>query len=282
MAARVHPWYVAFTPRPEARLRLYCFPCAGGGPSMYRAWPAALPDWIEVRAVSLPARQGRHREPALTDADTAIKALFDGLVDEFDRDEGAPLGAGLADGAAPGPDGAGAGSGGPSAYAFFGHSMGALLAFRLARELVDSGRRGPRLLAAASWPPQGSPGSMPDPSGDDADFAAAALGLGGVPAELAEDTEMLNLMLPLLRADFELCFSYAYRPAGPLPLPVLALGGAEDPVVPPAMLASWEPESVDYLGLHLFPGEHFFLNDRLPELAALVTDALAGRLGPAD
>src|SRR4051794_35791452 len=142
---RSNPWYLTYLPRPDARLRLYCFPCAGSGPSFFRGWSEFLPPWIELRAVRLPGRQGRHREAAFTDADQAVKALLDGLADGLTGD-----------------------------YAFFGHSMGALLAYRMTRELTAVQVRLPRLLAVASWPPQGAPASsMPDPADSDPDFAAS-------------------------------------------------------------------------------------------------------------
>jgi surfactin synthase thioesterase subunit len=244
---------------------------------MYRAWSERFPDWIELRAVRLPGRQGRHKEPCITHAEKAVQALLDGLAEEFETEDDAivsPAGAGDRSGPDAGSNGSG-GSDGQLGYAFFGHSMGALLAFGLTRELLRTGGRGPRLLAAASWPPHGTrPSSMPDPAASDGDFASVALGLGGVPEELAADEAMLQRTLPLLRADFELCHSYVYRPAAPLRVPVIALGGAEDRVVPPELMKTWEPESETYLGLHLFPGAHFFLQDHVSAISTLISEAV--------
>ncbi|HZG07184.1 MAG TPA: alpha/beta fold hydrolase [Streptomyces sp.] len=248
---RAHPWYLAFRPVEDARVTLYCLPCAGGGPSMFRTWADRLPGWIELRAVRLPGRQGRHREPAFTDADEATRALLDGLGPELDRP-----------------------------YAFFGHSMGALLAFRMVRELERTGGPLPRLLAAASWPPRGAaPSVMPDPADGDDAFAADLRRLGGIPGDLLDDPEMLRFTLPLLRADFSLCRSYVYRPAAPLGLPVLAVGGEDDAVTPPDTLATWEGETRDFLGLHLFPGGHFFLHEHVEELTGLVGKHLEAQDG---
>jgi len=244
---RSNPWYLTYLPRPDARLRLYCFACAGSGPSFFRGWPELLPPWIEVRAVRLPGRPGRHREAAFTDADQAVKGLLDGLAEELTGD-----------------------------YAFFGHSMGALLAYRMTRELLASKATLPRLLAGASWPPQGAPtSSMPDPADDDADFAASCRRLGGVPDEMFDDPAILGLTLPLLRADFALCHSYTYDPAPPLPLPVVALNGSEDSVIPPHLMTTWQEQSEDFRGLRLYPGGHFFVHDHAQEVTALLTELLA-------
>ncbi|EWM18625.1 thioesterase II family protein [Kutzneria sp. 744] len=235
-------WYLAFEPRPDARLRLYCLPCAGGGASMFRTWAARLPDWIELRAVRLPGRQGRHREPAFTDADTAVAALLDGLADDLTED-----------------------------YAFFGHSMGALLAYRMTRELVRTGGPLPRLVAAASWPPVGAAATtMPDPAAGEEEFAEDVRRLGGVPDEILADPAVFRAVLPMLRADFALCRSYSYRPGPPLDLPVIAMGGERDWVTPPDLMRTWAPESTDFRGLHLYPGGHFFLREEEPALVDLV------------
>ena len=245
------PWYLVFKPVPDARLTLYCLPCAGGGPSMFRDWAALLPPWIELRAVRLPGRPGRHREAPFTHVDPAVDALLTGL----------------------GPALTGA-------YAFVGHSMGAMLAYRLTLALRSRGLPLPQVFAAASWPPRGAPNHiMPDPADGDATFTAALRTLGGIPDELLADASMLRLALPLLRADFALCRSYSYHPAAPLPMPVIAFGGDSDQVTPPATVATWAGEAADYRGLHLFPGGHFFLNDHAAAVADLVVRATPA--GPA-
>ncbi|RFU37480.1 thioesterase [Actinomadura logoneensis] len=242
--ARAHPWYLPFTPRPDARLRLYCLHCAGGGPSMFRTWPELLPDWIEVRAVRLPGRPGRHREPPLTSADEAVAALLDGLSDAggLDRD-----------------------------HAFLGHSMGALLAYLMLGELDAAGLPAPRFFGVAAWTPGGaSRDVMPDPESSDEVFTEAVRALGGVPDELLDDPGMLRATLPMLRADFTLVRGYR-RPERPRTrVPLVAFGGADDRVVPPALMDAWKDESEDFRGLHMFPGGHFFLREHAAEVARIV------------
>lgn len=225
-------WWLPFEPRPAARLRLYCLPCAGGGASMYRQWPKLLPEWIELRAVRLPGRQGRHREASYTDCDTAADALVAALGHE-PREP----------------------------FAFFGHSMGAMISYRMTQMLVERGAPAPALLAVASWPQEGvEADSMPDP--DDDRFAESLKLLGGVPPEMLADPEVLRLSLPVVRDDFRLCRSYRRRAAAPLPVPVAAFVGAADTVTPPDAVAGWQAHSEAFLGLHTLPGGHFFLHDQ--------------------
>ncbi|MGV9535581.1 thioesterase II family protein, partial [Streptosporangium sandarakinum] len=118
-------WYLAFEPRPAARLHLYGLPFAGGGVSMFRPWARHLPPWVELRAVRLPGRPGRHRQAPFTDCEEAARWLADALA-ESSAESSAGFHAGdPAAGAVP--------------YAVFGHSMGALLGYRLTRALLRDG-----------------------------------------------------------------------------------------------------------------------------------------------
>ncbi|WP_409180689.1 thioesterase II family protein [Amycolatopsis sp. VS8301801F10] len=240
-----HPWYLVFGETAAPAGTLYCLSCAGGSPSMFRAWTEHLPPGVELRAVRLPGRPGRHREEPLTDLRSAVNALLDGLLP---------------------------GLSGP--YGFVGHSMGALLAYAMTRELRRRGAPLPRLLALASCPPQGaSPRVMPNPDDDENRFVTALRRIGGIPPELAADPPMLRRALPSLRADFRVCRSYRYQPASALPVPIIAFGGDADTVTPAETLEAWQNETTDFRGLHLFPGDHFFLFDHVPALAKLVADA---------
>lgn len=221
---------------------------------MFRSWVDQLPEWVELRAVRLPGRPGRHREPLFTDVDLAVEALLAGLGTEL-----------------------------AGRYAFIGHSMGAMLAYRMTLALRQRNAVLPLLLAVASWPPSGaSPEVMPEPTDSDAAFAADLRRLGGVPDELLANPAMTKLFLPVLRADFRLCRSYVYRPAAPLGMPVIALGGDTDTVTPPETLASWRHEASDFRGLHLFPGGHFFIADHVPQLTDLIVQAACSADRPSD
>ncbi|GII02106.1 thioesterase II family protein [Planobispora takensis] len=243
---RTPPWYLAFEPRPSARVHLYALPCAGGGPSAFRPWTRHLPPWMELRALTLPGRPGRHREPAHTDCDTAARALAAELAGQS------------------------------TPYVVFGHSMGAMLGYRMVRELQSSGGRPPELLAVAAWPVRGAV-AQPDPRHDDERFTASLRALGGLPEEIAGDPGALARTLPVARADFTLCASYAYRPEPPLTVPVAAFCGTRDPVAPEADMAEWRKHTTDFRGLRTYDGDHFFVRDRVAELAAAMTAILEMR-----
>jgi medium-chain acyl-[acyl-carrier-protein] hydrolase len=157
-------------------------------------------------------------------------------------------------------------------FAFFGHSMGALVAFELARELVRrggpvplhlfaSGRRAPRV------PEREEPiHDLPEPR-----FTARLRELNGTPEEVLAHPELMDLLVPLLRADFTLHETYVYAPGEPLAIGVTALGGMADPEVSRADLEPWRDETRGLFRLRMFPGDHFFLLSTRP----LVTEAVA-------
>ncbi|OPG07002.1 hypothetical protein B1L11_31630 [Microbispora sp. GKU 823] len=210
-----------------------------------------------------PARPpGPSPQPAFTDCDEAARWLAESLAET------------LAEEAAQTP-------GGPLPYALFGHSMGGMLGYRLTRLLLaEGGAPPPALLAVASWPVRGATAAgLPDPDDSDDGFLAALGALGGLPPEVADDPAMLALTLPVARADFTLCRSYAYRDEPPLPVPVAVFGGTEDLVAPPVSLEEWRDHTEDFLGTRLYEGGHFFLREHLAPLAASLTAALTGVLG---
>jgi surfactin synthase thioesterase subunit len=220
---------------------------------------------VELRAVRLPGRLGRHREAAFTDCDEAVRGLAASLGQELAAEQAAGRAAR------------------PVPYALFGHSMGALLSYRLTRLLQHQGSLPPALLACASWPVRGVPReTMPDPSDPDDRFIPALQGMGGVPAEVLDDPDTRALTLPAVRADFRLCRSYVFRPESPLSVPVAVFGGADDTVASPASLTEWQHHAADYLGLRLFPGGHFFLRDQVPALSVSIADCLAQVLEKAE
>lgn len=245
----MNEWWLVFAPRPAARIRLYCLPCAGGGASMYRYWPKLLPDWIELRAVQLPGRQRRHRETPYTDCEAAAQDFAAAIGQE-----------------PPGP------------YAIFGHSMGGMIGYR-ATQLLHERSAGPSLLAVASWHPDGADAaSQPDPDDDDAGFIEALRQLGGIEPEMLTDPGIMELLLPVLRADFRLCRSYRGPRAAPLPTPLAAYVGVDDIVTPPASVARWKAHSDAFLGLRTFPGGHFLLEDQAPAVVRQLVTDLSGTM----
>ena len=248
-AGRPSPWIAYRSERPGARVRLYCFPFAGGGASSYRGWQAALPDEIEVWPVQPPGREARIQEPAFTAVEPLVEALAGALEDD---------------------------PGGGRPFALFGHSMGSLIAYELARALARQGRPGPaHLFVSAHRAPQQPPPEDPIHGLPEPEFRDRLRRLNGTPEEVLEHPELMELLGPLLRADFALNENYRHGDGRPLACPVTAFGGAGDPDVSPEDLRRWAERTTGPFRLHLFPGDHFFLHHG-PGLA--LRDRLAAEL----
>ncbi|AYN37919.1 thioesterase [Streptomyces dangxiongensis] len=241
-------------PRPEAPAVLYCFPHAGGAASAYRPWPAALPDGIEVVAVQLPGREHRITEPPCVDPALIADAI-----------------------------GADVAAHGSRPYALFGHSMGALLAFEVARTLSAGDRLpGPALLAVSGMEHPASGRPRPALSGlPEAELLAWVSGLGGSPAQALADPQLLEILLPVLRADLAWLEGYVPRPAPRLACPLSVFAGERDDRVALAGLRAWAGETRETATVRRYPSGHFYAAEQLRlvcrDLADDLTDALDGR-----
>jgi medium-chain acyl-[acyl-carrier-protein] hydrolase len=238
-------WVQISSPRPAARLRLICLPPAGGAASRYRGWAALLPEDIEVLSVQLPGRESRFTEDPFTSMEQLIGPLVDGLASYLTRP-----------------------------FALFGHSMGALIAFELARRMRSWGQAPVHLFASgcrAPHLPSRSPDwhTLPDP-----EFIAVIRRLGGIPPDLLTEPHFLDAMLPALRSDCTLSETYSPRPEAPLRCPVTAFGGLRDPEVLPADVQAWSTHTTGPFRVHFLPGDHFFINSARPQLLRLVAAAL--------
>jgi len=238
-------WVQVSRPRPAARLRLICLPAAGSGASRYRDWPAQLPDEVEVVSVQLPGRESRFTDKPIESMGQLIGPLLDGLASCLTRP-----------------------------FALFGHSMGALIAFELARRMRRSGLIPVHLFASGCRAPH-----LPRRSPDwhtlaDAEFIAKIEALGGIPPELLADREFLNAMLPTLRSDCTLSETYVCRPELPLSCPVSAFGGLADEEVRPEDVRAWSRHTNAPFRAHLLPGDHFFINSARPLLLELLMSEL--------
>lgn len=226
-------WVTCPQPNPQARFRLLCFPYAGGKASIFRTWSDGLLPDIEVCPLQLPGRGNRLKDPPFTQLPYLIQAMVPALLPRLDIP-----------------------------FALFGHSMGALISFELARHLrreyslspvhlFVSGRQAPQL------PPLYAPlHPLPDP-----EFMAALHRLRGTPEPVLQNADMMQLLLPLLRADFTLSETYVYTSEAPLDCSISAFGGIQDELVNYDGLAAWRDQTWGIFKLHLMPGNHFFLND---------------------
>jgi medium-chain acyl-[acyl-carrier-protein] hydrolase len=234
------------------RARLFCFPYAGVGASAYRLWATGLPPALEVCAVQLPGRESRFREPPLDRIDTAVAALLPVLRENSDLP-----------------------------FAFFGHSMGAVVATELTLALAAAGAPLPQhLFVSARRPPEVADPDTPLARLPDAAFLAEIQRrYGGIPAEVMEDTEMMALLLPSLRADISALENHAPTRPTRIPVPLSVFGGTHDQRVPQVHLEAWRVTAAAGFRLRMFPGDHFYINpcraDVLAEVQAVLAPALS-------
>lgn len=240
-------WVRINCPRPAARVRLICLPFAGGGANSYREWPTYLPEHVEVVPVQLPGRENRFDEPAIDAADLLAGRLLEGLLIYLDRP-----------------------------FALFGHSMGALIAFELARRLRTKGLEPVHVFASGCKAPH-----LPRARAtyrhhlSDREFTAVVGNMNGVPREVLENADLMELALPALRSDFKLAETYRYRSQSPLRCPVSAFGGLQDNEVTQDEIEAWSCHTVGPFQAHMLPGNHFFVNSSRLSLLRLVTQQLA-------
>lgn len=241
-------WVSIPRPNPAARLRLFCFPYAGAGASVFYSWTAGLPEEVEVCAVQPPGREARLREAPYTDMPTLVEALGEALVPYMDRP-----------------------------FACFGHSNGAIMAFELARKLRREGRGMPLHLFLSGRPAAQLPSrhppihALPEP-----EFIAELRRLQGTPEEVLNHPEIMELLVPLLRADFSLAETYVHRAEAPLDVPISAYGGRRDPDVNEDEVEGWRAQTAAAFRSVLFPGDHFFINGDRAQLLAQLSGELRG------
>lgn len=238
------PWITRSVPQPQAALSLFCFAYAGGSAQMFRNWAAALPTVVEVCPVELPGRGSRWREQPHTELKALVAAMAPALLEFCD---GRP-------------------------FACFGHSLGGLVSFELARHLRQAyGRTPAHLLISGCKAPQLPVPEPPIHALPEPEFLARIRSYNGTPAAVLENAELMELLLPVLRADFALMETYAYREETPLACPLTVFGGLSDPKVDASALAAWRAQTSEEFSLQLFPGDHFFVHtaqaDLLPALA---------------
>jgi surfactin synthase thioesterase subunit len=223
---------------------LYCLPYAGGGAGVYRDWRGRLPG-VEVVPVHLPGRNGRIRERPHVSVDALVADLAGAMEPRLHRP-----------------------------FAVFGHSMGALLAFELARLLRGRGLPRPRVLfASGAVAPQSR--RPPEDAGSTRELIMRIRNLGGPGLEALRNPELLRLVLPWLRADFHMVDGYVYRDQPPLDCPIHAFCGSRDPEVSRADAEGWLGQTSAGGAVRVLPGDHFFLDESRDALLAAIGGEIA-------
>jgi len=231
----------------EPRARLICLPHAGGSASMFFAYPHDLPADVEVCAVQLPGRGLRLCEPAFT----RMEPLVESLADALKRTNDVPL-------------------------VLFGHSLGALVAFELAHVLQAAQPQAPLHLFVSGQPAphlaKRGPALHLAPSSS---IIAELRRLGGTPAEALDDPELMELMLPAVRADFAIYETYTCQRRVPLECPITVLGGLQDTEATPAELEAWRRHTTAGFRLEMFKGDHFYVVSQRSRVVGTIASALA-------
>jgi pyochelin biosynthesis protein PchC len=239
-------WLRRFVPRPDAELRLVCLPHAGGSAVFYRDWARLLPPDLEVVAVQYPGRAERLAEPAVAD----IAGLCAGVVGEI-----AELG--------------------DRRLALFGHSMGAVVAFEVARALAREGGKEPvRLFVSGQHAPHIEHSDTVHLAGD-AGLRAELRRLGWTPEEVLANDGVMALVLPSVLADYTAIETYRYQPGPPLACPITSLVADADPDVTQAEAGAWREHTTGEFDLVTLPGDHFYLVPERERVLSLIAEALS-------
>ncbi|MER7577586.1 alpha/beta fold hydrolase [Streptomyces sp. NPDC126514] len=222
-------WLVRRVPRTDAPLRLYCFPHSGGSPGEYLRWSERLPQ-TEVWGVQAPGRGSRIAEQPLT----AMADLVQTLLAEVRFQE---------------------------PFVFFGHSLGALVAYETAHALRLRARAQPQSIVVSACTPPDRPRDRAAVSGldDRALLAVIEQRYGGLPPEVTADRELWQLVLPYYRADFALFENYRYRSRPPLDVPLHVVGGDQD--IPEPLLSQWARQTTGPFTLQTLSGGHFYFRN---------------------
>ncbi|WP_430790775.1 thioesterase II family protein [Actinoplanes sp. G11-F43] len=241
---RTDKWFQAFGAPHGRGPRLLCLPHAGGSSSFYRPLAIPIGDAAEVFAVQYPGRQERRFEPPLTDLRELARLIHAELGPWNDR----PL-------------------------VLFGHSMGAVIAYEIARRLENDGAPPLGLIVSGRRAPSIAGGENVHQRGDQA-ILAELRHLSGTAAALLDDEGVVQMILPSLRADYRAIETYRHRPGTEPTCPITVLTGDADPRAPLAEVRAWSRHTTGAFDLRTFPGGHFYLTAQWPAVATAVREAV--------
>lgn len=216
----------------DATVRLFCLPYAGGGSTIFYRWSEYVSPAIEVCSVQLPGREGRLTMTPYTSMRPLVQAVRDAILPFLDRP-----------------------------YALFGHSLGALIAFELARDLRACGAPRPlSLLVSAAGAPHVARAADTLHALSDEELIRQLSLLQGTRQEILQHPEVTQLLLPTIRADLQVFETYTYKAGPPLPCPIAVFGGNDDEQVSLSGLENWHRHTSAAFSLAMLPGDHFFIH----------------------
>ena len=244
--SKSNDWFICPQPNSSAEMRLFFFPYAGSGPTVFNKWSVGFPSNMETWIAHYPGRGSRYKEPPVKELIALVEKIDDAIQPLLDKP-----------------------------FIFFGHSFGGMVAFELIRHLRRLKLPQPNILfVSACSAPQ-----LPDPHPPihalpDTEFVKSLQELNGIPAEVANHSELMELLLPMLRADFEAIESYQYTANEPLNCPIIAFGGDDDPRVSRESLDAWNSLTNANFRSQYFPGDHFFINTARESVIAFMITAI--------
>jgi len=225
--------------------RLIFFPYAGRSALAFQSWKKHMPSMVEMAAVELPGRGRRRNESSFNSIQPLVAKIFLDILPLLDKP-----------------------------FAFFGHSMGALIAFEMARYLRHHTGRSPiHLFLSGREAPHLVDEEPPKFSLPDSEFLEEIYKMGGTPKELIENPSLMEICLPILRSDFQLCETYVHHEEPPLSCPITVFGGVQD-TISRQKLVAWKEHTSQSCSVKMLPGGHFFINELFPVIINEIKSSL--------
>lgn len=239
-------WLISINETKNAIHTVVCCHYAGGGASVFRGWDKYFPKDVRIVAIQLPGREERFSEEPLLSIGKVIDGLFPEISSLLNE---------------------------TASYSIFGHSIGALVGFELARKVRSILLPKVLIISAAGAPQLNFKreliGHLPDK-----DFVEKLKIYNGLPESLIENNELLNMFIPMLRADLSILEGYKYKESQPLEFPILALGGSEDPIISAKDIGSWCVQTRQLFTMRIFNGDHFFIKNNQEQVLKYISQTI--------
>ncbi len=232
----------------KRKLNLFCLPYAGGNKYSYREFKAKAPPFLNLISLEYPGRGARMNEPLERDITSIVNDLYDQIRSLIDKED----------------------------YAFYGHSMGGLVAYLLTIKIIENNHKQPLhlFITGTSGPAAITRGEKKRYLLEKKEFLEEIKEFGGMPDEVLDNEELLHYFEPILRADFEASETYTHLNNPPLKIPITVITGTNEDLEP-ADIKAWQNESIVNVDFRSLPGKHFFIFDYVYEIIQIIAKKLA-------
>lgn len=242
----MNDWFIPFKQDKNSHIKLFCFHYGGGSASAYREWAKDLIDNVDLIAIQLPGRESRFGEPLLNNVSLVVSELYK----HFDSSIGKP-------------------------FVFFGHSIGALIAFEFTRLLRKYGVPQPKHLIVSGTKAPQVPLKRPLIHNlPNQKLTEEIRKYNGIPNDILENQELMSIFLPIIRSDFSISETYQYTKEEPLKCPITAIGGLNDNSFNSEDLIEWKEQTNSSFEYHFLPGDHFFIRSSYQEVITIINKTL--------